>query len=106
MAFDYRDGYGNCPPGYYRPAPMYDCRPSQSPVVIQQENLRRASAYYVDTGEADASQQVQRTQQHAPDYYAPTVQAPPAYAPASSGGGLDLTTLLILGAVLFFVMKK
>lgn len=106
MAFDYRDAYGNCPPGYYRPAPMYDCRPVESPVVIQQENLRRASAYYVDTGEAGAGQtQQQQPAQPQPNYYAPT-QPAPAYNQGAAGGGIDPTMLLLIGVALFFVMKK
>lgn len=109
MAFDYRDGYGNCPPGYYRPAPMYDCRPQGGGQVAYQQDLQKIAAQYQEeaqeggaggsygTGASTGSPPLSYYQQREPVSYAP--------APISSGG--DNTMLLLIAAVaLVFVMKK
>jgi hypothetical protein len=109
-AFDYRDGYGNCPPGYYRPAPMYDCRPQVSGQVYQMENSRAVAAQYVDdrpyeggTGASTGTPPLNYYQQQPP---AGVTAISPTMPAVSSASG-DNTMLLILAAVaLFFVMKK
>lgn len=98
---------GNCPPGYSRPGPMYDCRPNTSGQTYLQEDLARTAAHYVD----DSSTQGQSTQGQSTSgaitgapYQMPVVQG----VAATSGGigGIDTTTLLIIGVLLIFVMKR
>lgn len=100
MAFDYRDGAGNCPPGYYRPAEFYDCRPQVSGQVYQQQNLQALAAHYVDEGPTGPQTQAPAQQVNQQPVFYPPVASP------QSGSGLDLTTLLLIGVAVFFVMKK
>lgn len=88
----------------YRADSFHDCVPIQSPAVIQQQNLATIAAHYVDTSGTTGGQSTQDASTQALQPVTP-VTVPPI---ASSGllGGLDLTTLLVIGAVLFFVMKK
>ena len=100
MAFDYRDGAGNCPPGYYRPAAGYDCRPVVSGAVIQQQNLEQVAAHYVDTEPAGSVAAAAPQLEPMPFQFGAPVNA------TATGGGLDLTTLLLVGLGIFLVMKK
>ena len=107
MAFDYRDGAGNCPPGMYRPAVGYDCRPNVSGQVLQQQNMQAIAAQYIDNGSSTNGSNTAlstTTGQQTQGYTTPTLLS--QVAPATSGGGLDLTTLLIIGALALFLIKK
>jgi len=90
-----------CPPGMSRPGPMYDCRPNVSGQSYYQDDLARHAAQYVD----DSSTQGQSTSTGAitsAPYQMPVVQGPVV----ANGGGLDMTTLLIVGVLLIFLMKR
>ena len=102
---------GGCPPGWSQPAPGYDCRPNVSGQVVLQQNLESIAARYADDSGTTGGQSVQQSSTQAsampqaPSYQAPAYSAPAAQG-AGAGSGLDLTMLLIIGTVLFFVMKK
>lgn len=105
-AFDYRDGWGNCPPGMYRPDPFNDCRPNVSGQYIQQHELSKSAAVYTDESSTQGNS-TQSTGAPSQSFY--TAQPPQSIqAPVVSGsGGSDNTMLLLLGAVaLVLVMKK
>ncbi len=105
MAFDYRDGAGNCPPNYYRPAVGYDCRPVTSGAFYQQQDLSAVAAHYVDDS-STAANTTRSTGAPAQSFYTaqppvtPMVQAPVA------SGGFDTITLLLIGVAAFLLLKK
>lgn len=80
---------------------MYDCRPMIDPQVIQQRNLEAAAAHYTDDNATTAGPTTQTATTANPPY-----QVPAAAPVAPTGGGLDMTTLLLIGVALFFVMKR
>lgn len=102
--FDYRDGYGNCPQGYYRPAPMYDCRPNVSGARIQQQGLQSIAAHYIDD---PIPVQAGATTQGATTGAIPGGYQVQASLPAPiATGGISPMMLIIGAAALVFVMKK
>jgi len=95
-------GTGNCPPGMYRPAAMYDCRPMVSGNTILQEDLSRTAAHYVDDPPPPL-----------PVGSNSSAQSSPAILPLAPGSGTETgapggsTMLLLIGVVaLIFFMKK
>ncbi len=96
-----------CPPGYSRPAPIYDCRPNVSGQTYLQEDLARIAARYVDDGSTSGQSTGSQTTASVPvNYQMPAVQQQPVVASGLSGG-IDNTTLLIIGTVIvFFLIKR
>jgi hypothetical protein len=93
-----------CPPGMYRPGALYDCRPMSDPGVVQQQAVLPNVG--IQQYATDAQIQAMNGASTAGVYQAPSFQMP-AIGQAASVGGLDTTTLLIIGAVLLiFLMKR
>ena len=105
LGWDYRDGAGNCPPGMYRVDAYHDCVPIQSPAVIQQQQLEQIATHYVDDSATTSGQSTASGSIGGAPYQMPVMQ-PITGASGASGGGLDSTTMLIIGAVLVIVLMK
>lgn len=94
-----------CPPGTSRPGPMYDCRPNVSGQTYLQEDLARQATHYVDDS---ATTQGQSTNNAAITGAGPAYQMPVLQPAIQTGGigGLDTTTLIVIGVLLVFLMKR
>jgi hypothetical protein len=95
---------GGCPPGYYRPSALYDCRPQTSGQTYLQTDLQRIATQYVDDGSTGGTSTASQSTVSAPPYQMPVVGASLPVAQAS--GGIDPTMLLMIGAVILIVMMK